>query len=563
MSDFSSLQLALTALTAQQRGLDVAAQNAANVNTEGYSRQRADMTSIGAPAVPAIYSTYTGSGGGVQVDNITRFRDSFLEIQAALSHGAMANLDQGASTMNSIQDLFNEPSDSGIASQLSSLWTSFATVANNPGDLPARTQLLEQAQTLATSFNSTSQQLTQLEQSVTAQLGGTVTQINSLSAQVAQLNQAIKANTISGLPVNDLLDKRDLLANQLAQASGATLRAVDFNQVDVTLNGTALVQNDQAQSVKLDTSGPQAVIRWVQDNSAAQVTSGTAGGQLNAVNNTIPGYLNLLNNVATTLRDEVNGAHAPITGSVDVANQNQSANPSLQFDVSLDGGPMTTVTIPGADWSGINGASSLQTAMQIAIDAATGPGKTVVSVFGGSGQPLTVSVTAAGAHTLQVSAEPGNNGFTTLLGTTPVGLDGVGGRQLFVGKDAATLAVSPDVANNPGGIAAGTAAGGPLDGSNALNISELSSSQTGADSVYRQMITQLGVDTATATSRDQTQQAQTQAVDSARSQNSGVNLDEEMTNLVAYQHAYEAAAKFMTAIDSMLNTLINNTGLTT
>jgi flagellar hook-associated protein 1 FlgK len=562
MSDFSSLQLALTALTAQQRGLDVAAQNAANVNTEGYSRQRVDMTSIGAPAVPAIWSTYSGSGGGVQVDAVTRFRDAFLEIQAALAHGSLANLDQGSATMNSIEQLFNEPSDSGIASQMSALWASFDTVANNPGDIPARTQLLEQAQTLATSFNSTSQQLTQLQQNTQQQLAATITNINSLSAQVAQLNQAIKANTISGLPVNDLMDKRDLLANQLAQASGATLRSVDFNQVDVTLNGTALVENDQAQNLLLDTSGPSAVIRWQQDNSAAQVTSGTAGGQLNAINNTIPSYMNMLNNVATTLRDEVNAVHGSITGSVAAANQDQSGAGTLSFDVSLDGGAMTTVSLAGADWSGASGAATLQTTLQSALDGVVGAGNGVVAVFGGGGQPLSISITPVGGHTLQVSAEPGNNGFTTLLGTTPVGLDGVGGRQFFTGTDAASLAVSPDVGNAQA-VAAGTAAGGPLDGSNALDIADLSQSQTGADSVYRQMITQLGVDTATATSRDTTQQSVTQSVDNARSQVSGVNLDEEMTNLVAYQHAYEAAARFMTSIDSILDTLINHTGLTT
>ena len=79
--------------------------------------------------------------------------------------------------------------------------------------------------------------------------------------------------------------------------------------------------------------------------------------------------------------------------------------------------------------------------------------------------------------------------------------------------------------------------------------------------MYRQAIVQLGVDTQTATNRDQIQQTATQSLDNARSQQSGVSIDEEMTNLVEFQHGYDAAARLMTTIDGMLDTLINHTGL--
>ena len=162
MSDFSGLRLALTALEAHKRGLEVAAQNVANANTDGYSRQRVDLVAIGAPAVPALWSKFDGDGGGVKVEDVTRFRDAFLEIRAALEHGAMANLDVGASTMSRIEQLFNEPSETGIAQQLSDLWSSFDDVANHPEDAAARTQLLERAGTVAASFNTISAQLSQM-----------------------------------------------------------------------------------------------------------------------------------------------------------------------------------------------------------------------------------------------------------------------------------------------------------------------------------------------------------------------------------------------------------------
>jgi flagellar hook-associated protein 1 FlgK len=182
-------------------------------------------------------------------------------------------------------------------------------------------------------------------------------------------------------------------------------------------------------------------------------------------------------------------------------------------------------------------------------------------VTGGNGTPLSIAIAPTGVHTLQVQATGATTGFATLLGNTAVGTDGIGGRLFFTGTDAASLAVSADVAGIPAAIAAGTAAGGPLDASNALDLAELSSSLTGADAVYRQAIVQLGVDTQTTTSRNQIQQSATQSLDNARAQQSGVSIDEEMTNLIQFQHGYDAAARLMTTIDAMLDTLINRTGV--
>jgi flagellar hook-associated protein 1 FlgK len=561
MSDFAGLRLALTALQAQQRGVNVAAQNVANANTPGYTRQAVNLVNIGAPAKPALFSTFVGDGQGVKVDSVTRFRDQFLEIRAALEHGSMASLDQASTTMNGIQQLFNEPSDVGIQKQLSDFWAGFDDVANNPSDNAARTQLLQRADTLAASFNSISQSLTQQKTDTVSELGASVADINAKSQSLAQLNQAIKTNTIAGLPVNDLEDQRDLLANQLSEESGATLRAGTFNQVNVMLNGTALVQEDQATALNLDTSGGGAVLRWSTDNSVASVNSGKAGGELQAINATIPNYIAKLDAVATSLRDEVNALHGAIGGSLAIGAQDQSASGNLTFQVALDNGAFATATVAGADWSGPTGAADLQAAMQAAIDAAVGPGNATATVTGGNGSALSIGLVPTGTHQLQVKADGATTGFATLLGSTAVGTDGVGGRQFFTGTDASSLAVSAAVEGNPAAVAAGTASGGPLDASNALDLANLSTSATGTDATYRQMIVQLGVDTQTATSRDQIQQSSTQSLDSARSQQSGVSIDEEMTNLVEFQHGYDAAARLLTTIDGMLDTLINHTGL--
>ena len=561
MSDFSGLNTALTSLQAQRRGLELAAQNVANANTDGYSRQRLDLESIGASPTPTIFSVFNGTNGGVRISDVVRFRDQFMEIQAALEHGAMANLNVGSSTMQKIEQLFPEPGDTGLASQLAAFWAGFDDVANHPDDPASRTQLIERGKTVAASLNRLSDQLDQLRQNTISELSATVTEINATADQVQQLNRSIKAAQISGIEVNELMDKRDLLVNKLAELTGGSIRNLEYGQVQVTVAGTPLVGAGSAQHLTINTTGSPVTVRWQATNSVVSITSGKAGGELTAINSTIPAYSARLDAVATTLRDTVNQFHGAMTGTLATTAQDQSANPDLTFQVSLNGGAFTTVTIAAADWSGATGAADLQTAIQDALDTALGTGVATATVTGGDGSDMSIRISSMGTNTLNVMADGANAGFTTLLGTTAVGLDGIGGRQFFTGNDAADLAVSPDIDGNPRAVAAGLAGRGPLDGSRALDLADLAQSASGADGVYKQMIVQLGVDTQTATSRSDIQAKATASLDNSRQSYSGVNTDEEMMHMVEFQHAYEAAARFMTAIDSMLDTLVNHTGV--
>jgi flagellar hook-associated protein 1 len=290
------------------------------------------------------------------------------------------------------------------------------------------------------------------------------------------------------------------------------------------------------------------------------VTSGQAGGMLNDINTVLPGYMTQLDGVATTLRDQVNNAVSGISGSIPATQADQSAAGTLQFKVALDGGAFSTVSLTGADWSGAGGGAALQTSLQSALDAAIGAGNATATVTTNTDGSLSVGITPAGTHALQVQASGANAGLSTLLGTTPIGSDGIGGRSFFTGTNASTLAVSALVAGNPAAIAAGVAANGPLDGSVALQLGDMATSNTGADSTYNTLIVQLGVNAKDVQTRDNVQQQSVQSLDAARNSQAGVNTDEEMTNMVEYQKAYEASAKFVTTLDSMLETLINMVG---
>jgi flagellar hook-associated protein 1 FlgK len=151
------------------------------------------------------------------------------------------------------------------------------------------------------------------------------------------------------------------------------------------------------------------------------------------------------------------------------------------------------------------------------------------------------------------------------LHRTGHGLDAVADVNLDffdpAGTRASTVAVSADVAGQPSRIAAALGTSGALDSSLAQSIAALATSTSGADAAYQSMIGRLAVSAQAADRRSQTQQDVVQQADDARLSVSGVNLDEELTNLVSEQRSYEAAARLLTTIDETLDVLINRTGV--
>jgi flagellar hook-associated protein 1 FlgK len=154
-------------------------------------------------------------------------------------------------------------------------------------------------------------------------------------------------------------------------------------------------------------------------------------------------------------------------------------------------------------------------------------------------------------------------------------LDGNPGEDFFTATGAADIRLSDAVLGRPRAIAAAAMGAGGGDGANALRLAAFGGHRGGSykpgdpeylegdgpDMLYRGLIVGIGVETQAVNRRADIQFEITRQVDAARDAQAGVNLDEEMTNMLSYQRAYEAAARFLTAIDQMLDRLVNSTGL--
>jgi flagellar hook-associated protein 1 len=465
MSTFSSLNTAFSGLVAARRGLDVVGQNITNVNTTGYTRQRVETSAV-ANAISFARTQLAQPGNGVQVTGIARLGDVYADARVRDTAADAAYWNTTDSVLANLEARLNEPSDDGLSATLQRFWSAWQTVSNQPGEAGPAAVLIEEASTLATQL-ATGYRAAQSEwASVRTQASSIVTNINAAATQVAQLNDQIRQTVAVGGSPNELIDRRDQLAEGIAAQTGASVRLNADGTADVLIGGIPLVEGTTARSLA-------------------------------------------------------------VTGSS-----------------SLEGAPGAPVAL---EWSHRPGQS-------VAVGGSLGA---TIQALAPASEGGSIATFAAGFDRVaQTLADTVNTVHRT--GQTA---DGTTGHDFFTtgpGPAALSLAVVPTDAS---GIAAGAAGSGALDGSIADRISQLGSGSGSADAAWSAFVVTTGVQAAGAANKASVYSlAATTAADLRQGQ-AGVDLDEELTNMMTFQRAYQGAARVLTAIDEALDTLINRTGL--
>lgn len=242
----SLLSISATALTANQNVLNVIGNNIANVNTEGYSRQQAILSSI-----PGQYMGTGYYGKGVEITTVSRIYDDFLTRQAAATKSVAASDGVRSTYMQQLESLFPGGTN-GLGATISDLFNSFSDIANAPTDLTARGVTLARAEEMSNRFQATSESINELRIGVNQQLDVDIAAINNLASQIATVNKQITQALGSGHTPNDLMDKRDQLVrdmNRYIQTSSVT---ADDGSLTLFVGGSQpLVMGGTASTVAL------------------------------------------------------------------------------------------------------------------------------------------------------------------------------------------------------------------------------------------------------------------------------------------------------------------------
>jgi flagellar hook-associated protein 1 FlgK len=556
-STFGGIEIAKRALFAQNTALQTTGHNISNANTVGYTRQVVNLTASKPLEAPGLMrSNVPGQiGQGVEFDSIKRIREGFLDSQFRNENKELGNWTVRKDVLDKLEAITNEPSDTGIRQVIEKFWNAWQVASKEPENTTARASLKESALAMTESFNHTSTQLNALKSDITENIRVKVREANSALSQVANLNNEIFRIEGLGNDANDLRDQRDVLIDNLSKIANIT--------VDNTSGG---------YNVKM--------------------------GNIELVNG-----INVVTNFAET----------PVVASGATPTASASATSGVTFDDAYKDGNLKSGEVMGMIESRDKYLSSYQFQMDSMVKVIA-EGEVKVTLPAGSVLPPKLPAGTVIGSTTYTGTETLTDDQRVLTSDTEItvkginGLHGLGytldsppqsGIPFFTLKagatefNAASLTVNPDIVSNVSKIASSSRvltdannkivrdANGKetlVKGNNtiALAIAGLRDSKfsfdpksTGIpiltngtfDEFFRAVVGQLGVQTQEAGRQATNQSVLVAQVESSRQSVSGVSTDEEMANMIKFQHAYNAAARVMTTYDQMLDKIINAMGL--
>jgi len=305
--------LALSGLTAAQKGLDIIGNNIANAATEGYHRQRANL-------VPA-YSSQNDVfllGGGVMVPNTIRLIDNLLELEILKQQSELEQVSQEFTTLRTVENTFGEFStDHGLSAAIDDFFNALSDLSTYPDEAVWQNQAVTAAETMAGRFRTLGEYLIELENQIRREAEDVVDQINTLITQIAELNSNIERIEVGGAHANNLRDARDRHINELAGLIGVQTQSREWGVCDVSAGGMPVVVSSYYTELELglDSNNDLGVTVKGAYTYDTTIEGGRLGAMLALKNTIIPSIDEDLNDLATTLMTEINEYHVQGVGS--------------------------------------------------------------------------------------------------------------------------------------------------------------------------------------------------------------------------------------------------------
>lgn len=540
---FFGFNVALRGLYSAQRSLDVVNHNINNVNTPGYSRQQAIQT---ADRPIAIYDGTGMLGTGSKITQIERVRDEYLDFKYWSESAAQAEWEIKSALLSDIEITFNEPSDSGFNKILDEFYASLHELGKDPGNEAIRALVREKGVTVAKYFNSLANHFEKLQSDINYDVNTKVSEVNSLAGQIVQLNRQIYISELDGNAANDLRDQRGVLIDKLSQIVNIDVNEVVVSKLPdgredkhmvITISGKAIVDHFDYTKLKVEKRENKLneedienlyTVVW-EDGNKLNLRGGELKGLIDVrdgneglVNGTqvspdykgIPFYIRKLNEFVRKFAMSFN------EGMID-KNQNGI------IEASEDG-------IGHADGYGIDpdGEDGLESPTGIRF----------FTMLGSDRRPVDSSTFLDGA-------------------TEPYEI-----AQRYTNLTAKNISISKDVADNFNTIAASDKPGetGNINNLNVL-IKERHNPhmfvEGAPEDFMKALIATVGIDKQQADRISENQATILRQIENRRLSTSGVSLDEEMANMVRFQHAYSAAARMITTMSEIYDILINRIGI--
>jgi len=301
---YGSLSVALSALLTSQQALETSANNVANANTPGFTRQRPVLV----PGDPVVLGRLS-FGTGVVLQKLQSLRDPILELRLNQETQGEGKLDSMLSALQQIQVNFSG-TDSGIGDAISKFFDSLQQLSTDPTNPSLRQGVLTAAGNLATAFNTTAKNLQSQRGNLDLNVVQTVGDINTLTAQIANVNQQIENLENVHEDASAFLDKRGTLIRQLSSLIDVSVIQTEHGITLTTSSGTPLVAESRSFALSTLTGGGgmHSVFSGTTDITGS-ISAGKLGGLLSMRDTQIPALQDNLDQLASGLATALNTAH--------------------------------------------------------------------------------------------------------------------------------------------------------------------------------------------------------------------------------------------------------------
>lgn len=552
---FSGFNTALSALQANQKRLDITGQNLSNMNTAGYTRQQLEASSLNYTNPVSHYSNgnETAVGFGVSMDRVSQIRDPYLDIQYRSQSADCSYTNRLQTALNSLSKVLDETTISGIRQAFDDVLSTLTSMQDpaKVSDPIYESELRTKMQSVCNLFNQASRQITQAEQNEFQRLTGEgsseqgdVQKINDILRQIGDLNVQIKRNQIAGHPSLELQDERNLLLDELSGYIPVETRYYKDdahsgnNAYDYDANGAVIGKKDWPDDLEVS-------MNYIDAQGKSQKLILVNGSDLGA-NGLTKNYGQL---------SVLNGDHKP------AASVSDPTNISIKFEKAPSykgNGQAAADADVYAELKGIHfEGGSLQASLDMLQKTGTG------KVINGSVDDVRGYQYYSGkldqlASTFAESMNDINNkgknpkDQNLLSNSTDDSTTGITAGNIGISKGwtSGTIHISTNGTNRTDTV---------LEMIAAMKDTTKLNGKTFAD-YMNNLSTQLASDSSSNQTALKTGTTVLNSIQDSRDSLSGVSLDEEATNMMAYVSAYNAASRLMTALDEVLNTLISNTG---
>jgi len=622
-STFSGIELGKRSIMAQTDAITTAGHNISNANTEGYSRQRVQIKEFDPLYRPDMTRAERPGqiGQGVDVQSITRIRDELLDKRIVAQANQESYWQTRSDYYTMLEQIYNEPFDVSVRSNMDKFWESWQELSVNPESQAARQAVVTRGQTLTESINQRWESLKGVSDLVDGDIEATVEQVNDLVRQIAALNASIVESRGLGDSPNDLLDRRDLLVDKLSKLVNVTVDQRDPDEFMVHVDGRVIVQGGIAREIgfqlREDDSGYNKLI-WKDTGNDAVFSGGKLGALVELRDVDIRNEIQQLNTMTMNFADLVNDVHRNAVGAnrltgldffvqepfVENVNGNFDRNGDGELDTSYIFRFTGTNELAMESQVGIEGVMTLaSTNGTVEIPYYhTDTVETVINRINDSNSEVKAYLDRNNhlvlkATTAQSTENPDfvirhveDSGY--FLASYSGILGGVGeeaaydfaqadavnalaqGSQFSVSpvyNPSAYIAVNSAIQNDVQSVAAAyLSPSGDVfsgDGRAAVEIAAIRNtnvmvgSMRTFDDYFADSVTNVGLKGEQAETNLLSQAAIMDDLRNMRESISGVNIDEELAEIMKFQHGYNAAAKFITVWDSLIDTIINKLGV--